>query len=333
MCSMHEQKDFLLEQGRPTEIDPETFKKIIRETKKLGVKSILLIGGEPFVSENIFWFAKEARAQGITPIVITNGTLLKEENILKCCEAGICNLGISMDAATESGFDKIRGSGAFKQVIENIERINDLKDRKKALDLDIRVTTTIMNSNLEELMEIVHMCRRLRISHLSFQPVVVNNTDQSSRDSHSDLLVPFERFKTLDRAIDGLLAYKQSSSDNFHFITNDIKHLKLIREYFKGNFKAIQRPCYAGYNRLQVTQDHRVYFCIPPNKKYDASFGDVKKSTLRGLWFSKDARIRRKLIRKCKVPCLQACSYRDDFLEWTSVFQKFFINKKKSVDF
>ncbi len=323
---MGEQRDFLLERGRPTEIDPETFKKIIRETKELGVKSILLIGGEPFASQNIFWFAKEARAQGVNPIVITNGTLLSEENISECSEAGINNLGISLDAATESGFDKIRGSGMLRRVIENIEKINDLKDRKKEFDLDIRVTTTIMNANLEELMEIVHMCRRLRVSHLSFQPVVVNNTDQSSRNFNSDLLVPPERFKALDRAIEGLITYKQSSRDNFHFITNDIKHLKLIRKYFKRNFKGIERPCYAGYNRLQVTQDHRIYFCIPPNEKYDASFGDVKKSTLRELWFSKDARIRRKLIKKCKVPCLQACSYRDDFSEWASVFQEFFIS-------
>ncbi len=325
MCSMHEQREFLLERGRDTEINLETFKKIVRETKELGARGILLIGGEPFVSKDIFQFVQEARLNGINPIIVTNGTLLNEENILHCFEHELDWLSISIDAATEDGFDKIRGEGSFRKVIGNIEKLNELKKEKEKLFPKIVVVITLMNGNLEELPEVINLCRRLRIERIIIQPVVINNADQSTRDFNSSLFVPPERFDVLDEAIDRLIAYKKANRSNFDFISNDIRHMELIRKYFKRDLKAIRIPCYAGYNRLQITQDHRIYFCIPPNKKYDASFGDIKKSTLRDLWFSKDAKIRRKLIKECKIPCLQWCSYRDDFLEWSAVFQKMFI--------
>jgi len=325
MCSMHEQREFLLEQGRDTEIDLETFKKIVRETKELGARGILLIGGEPFVSKDIFQFVKEARSNDINPIIVTNGTLLNEENILRCFEYGLEWLSISIDAATEHGFDKIRGEGSFRRVIGNIKMLNELKKAKEKRFPKIVVVVTLMNSNLEELPEVIDLCRQLKIERIIIQPVVIDNADQSARDFNSSLFIPSERFGILDETIDHLIAYKKSNRDNFDFISNDVRHLELIRKYFKKDLKAIKMPCYAGYNRLQITQDHRVYFCIPPNKKYDASFGDIKKSTLKDLWFSEDAKIRRKLIKKCKVPCLQWCSYRDDFLEWSAVFQKLLI--------
>lgn len=330
MCSMEEQRNFLLERGRETEIDLSTYKKIVRETKELGARGILLIGGEPFVSKDLFSFVKEARSNGINPIIVTNGTLLDEENILRCFEHELDWLSISIDAATEQSFEKIRGAGTFKRVIGNIEKLNEMKKARGKPFPKIVAVITLMNSNLEELPEVIGLCRRLKIERVILQPVVIDNADQSTRDFNSSLFVPPERSDVLDRTLQWLIAYKKADRDNFDFISNDVRHIKLIGKYFKKDLKSIKMSCYAGYNRLQITQDHRIYFCIPPNKKYDASFGDIKKSSLKELWFSEDARIRRKLIKQCRVPCLQWCAYRDDFLEWAAVFQKLLIKEKNN---
>ena len=51
---MYDQKMFLANEGKQIEIDSDVFRKIIRETKELGTKTILLIGGEPFLRKDLF---------------------------------------------------------------------------------------------------------------------------------------------------------------------------------------------------------------------------------------------------------------------------------------
>lgn len=108
---------------------------------------------------------------------------------------------------------------------------------------------------------------------------------------------------------------------NFDVIGNSIKHLELIKKYFRQKVPVRQLPCYAGFNRLQIIQEGKVYFCVS-QQDHEAAFGDLRQSSLKELWFSKEARAYRRLIRKCKFSCLQWCSYRDDFDVVRSIFQK-----------
>lgn len=330
MCSMSEQMRFLEERGRRTEIDSDTFKKIIRETKGLGVENILFIGGEPFLRRDLFDLVSHAKGSGLNAVIVTNGVLLDENNVNRCIDSGVDWLSISIDAASEESFNRIRGKDILGKVIKNIEILNEAKTKRGRELPKIVVVCTIMDDNLEELLDVVHLAGRLEAGRIIFQPVVMNNADQSCRDPDSSIFIHPSRFNILDEAVDSLIAYKKSSPKNFNFIANSLKHLNLAREYLKSPLRSNNVwPCYAGYNRLQIAQDYRIYFCIPPNETLDASFGDVGKDSLKSLWYSKEASIRRRLIRGCDVPCLQWCSYRDRFTELSEMFQRLFLFKGK----
>lgn len=131
----------------------------------------------------------------------------------------------------------------------------------------------------------------------------------------------------MDQAIDGLIAYKKSSRENFDFIGNSTRHLELIKKYFRGTLGPTEMPCYAGYNRLQIIQEGKLYFCVSQAEN-QAAFGDIRKNTLKELWFSRRAGVYRKQIRRCRVPCLQWCSYRDGFMELSGMLQKERLFKK-----
>ena len=321
MCNMFEQMNFLDSQGRQTEIDSAAFRKVIKETKELGTKVILFIGGEPFLREDLFELVSYAKSTGLGAIIVTNGIMLKEEVIEKCFHSDVDWMSISIDAATEKVFSKIRGEDILSKIIENINLLNSLKKKKNRAYPKTVAVCTIMNDNLEELLDVVHLCRRLEIERVLFQPVVANNIDQTQRNVNAPGFVPSPRFGILDKAIDSLLHYKKESSQNFDFIGNSIKNLQLIKRYFRGELKPRDLPCYAGYNRLQIVQEGKLYFCVN-QEQHEANFGDIKADSLRDLWYSKKATFYRKLIRKCKVPCLQWCSYRDDFYEVTAMIQK-----------
>lgn len=321
MCNMNEQMQFLQKQGRQVEIDSDTFKKVIKETKELGTKAILFIGGEPLVRKDLFDLVKYAKTLGLNTVIVTNATLLDEDNIEKCFNAGLDWLSISIDAASERIFSKIRGENVLNTITKNIASLNNLKDKQKRENPKITVVCTIMNDNLEELLDIVYLCKNLGAEKVLFQPIVANNIDQTQRDDIFSGFVPLERFHILDEAIDKLTKYKKSSLEDFDFIGNSINHLNLIKKYFRRKVKSLEYPCYGGYNRLQIVQEGKIYFCVSQSQ-YEANFGNIKESSLKDLWFSKRARFYRKLIRKCKFPCLQWCSYRDGFIELSGIWQK-----------
>lgn len=326
MCSMYEQKNFLQGQGRQVKIDSDVIRKVIKETKELGTDNILFIGGEPFLKNDLFDLVDYAKGLGLNTIIVTNGVLMNEENIKKCFDSKVDWLSISIDAASDKVFSDIRGENVLGRIINNVKLLNAMKKITKKHSPKIVSVCTIMDDNLEELLEVVNLCRTLEIQRVLFQPVVANNIDQTERETNFPSLIPSQRFNLLDAAIDKLIEYKRGSLDNFDFIGNSTNNLKLIKKYFRGEIKGQGSPCYAGYNRIQVVQEGKVYFCVS-QEKYEANFGDIKKDSLRDLWFSKKAKFYRKLIRRCKFPCLQWCSYRDDFIELSGIFQKKFLFK------
>lgn len=326
MCSMYEQMNFLQSQGRQVEIDPDTFRKVIKETKELGAKTVLFIGGEPFLRKDLFELVNYAKSFGLGTVIVTNGVLLNKDNIRKCFEFGVDWLSISIDAATEEVFSKIRGENVLGEIINNVKMLNILKKNTQKDFPKIVVVCTIMDDNLEELLEVVRLCKDLEVERVLFQPVVANNIDQTKRAVIFPGFVPIERFGVLDETIDKLISYKKESLQNFDFIGNSIQNLKLIKRYFRGSLSSRELPCYAGYNRLQIVQEGKIYFCVS-QEKHEANFGNISVGSLKDLWFSQKAKFYRRLIRKCRFPCLQWCSYRDEFYELLGMLEKRIIFK------
>ena len=161
MCSMEEQKRYLKNQARKVEIDSLTFRKIIKETQDLGAKTILFIGGEPFLRKDLFDLVGYAKNFKLNTVIVTNGVLLNEDNITQCMEKGVDWLSISIDAASEGTFSKIRGENVFGRIIKNCDILNNLKEKRKRDFPKVVVVCTIMNDNLEELLDVVYLCKKL----------------------------------------------------------------------------------------------------------------------------------------------------------------------------
>lgn len=321
MCSMHERMQFLKERNRQIEISSDAVMKIIRQTKEMGTKSIIFIGGEPFIEKKLLTWTKYAKEQGLNTIVVTNAVLLNEAIIKKCFESKVDWLSVSIDAATAEKFNRIRGEKTFETLTANIETLNKLRTETGKEFPKMVAVCTIMDDNLEDLLGIVRLCRQLKIEKVLFQPVVTSNIDQTKREDNSPGSIPLGRFPVLDKAINTLIEHKMSSLANFDSIANSVKNLQTIKKYFKRKVSRRTFPCYAGYNRMQIIQEGKVYFCVN-QQQYETNFGDVAKDSLQDLWFSKQAKTYRKLIRSCKVPCLQWCAYRDSFTEFFDFFNR-----------
>lgn len=316
---------------RTHELSYETMEKLIKQAFEMGIKEVLLLGGEPFLRPDIFKLVKQIKKYGLRPIIITNGTILNKTILDKIFDSELNNLHISIDGATEKTFNKIRGQKVLNKIIKNIQIINKEKIKRNCNYPSLSSTCVITNQNLDELLDIVKLTQNLGMGGVNFQPFVPDNSDQRKIDYSKPSWVLPERYGILDRAIDDLINFKLSNRTNFDFICNTISHLKMMKKYFRGTLKKGARKCYTGYNRLQITRNGTIYFCAEGKAKGEVALDNIYKDKLADLWYSRDAKIFRKNIKKCPQVCLQFCSYRTDFDKIMNYLYKFYyFNIKKN---
>lgn len=304
---MHEKLDELKKRGEPYELSVPLMKDLISQANDMEIKEVFLVGGEPFIEKGIFDVIKYASMLGIRTTVTTNGALLNNKKIDSIFDSGLLFLTFSIDGPDKETYRRIRGENVFERVIGNLRNLILKKSEKKLGRPQITILCTVMKQNIDKLTEMVKFAKDIGVDLIGFQPVVSDNTDQRC-DGVTNTWINSGMYQILDNSIDELVELKKNEFSDF--IMSSAQQLMLMKSYFRKEMSKI-RNCYIGFNRLMVTQDHKLYFCAPNPSGY-TSFGDVSQTPLRELWKSEEAKRFRKYIKKCKRPCLLFCAYRPD---------------------
>lgn len=126
------------------------FKRIVDEGVRQGLSSVNLGAfGEPLLHEDVFEMVRYTHRSGVVDSrVITNGLFLHKftDHIF---ESGLVHLFVSIDAACEETYRKIRGDG-FKKAEENLNAIIKEKKGRGAFLPIIRVSFVDMPENEKE---------------------------------------------------------------------------------------------------------------------------------------------------------------------------------------
>jgi len=305
-----------------TELPLGALKKLIEEAHAMKIKQVLLLGGEPFLGSYIFELIKHISVRGMTSIVVTNGTLLTNELSEKIKESGLSHIVVSLDGSNENVLSPIRGPWVFDKIIANVCRFQEFKKNNKDFHTELNSCITIMNQNIEDLYNIVILSRKIGFNSVVFQPVVPDNTNQIKSGNTADTNIPPEKMGIMEESLNRLIEFKKSGVENYNYVINSVKNLELIKKYFKGQVRRPERLCYVGFNRFQISQDSKVYFCVPLKGTNEVSFGNIQKDSIKDIWYSSKAREFRKQIKHNSCCCMQRCAYRDNFEQIESLFEK-----------
>lgn len=129
---------------RESELTTDEARRLIDDIAQMGAPVLLFSGGEPLLREDIFELGSYATAQGLRPVVSTNGTLITAEAAAALKEAGFQYVGISIDGL-ESTHDRLRArADAFRDAWEGLRQV-------KALGLRTGVRFTVSKDNLADL--------------------------------------------------------------------------------------------------------------------------------------------------------------------------------------
>jgi len=130
----------------------ELFERVVYEAEKARVFQIALGGGEPLLHPRLVEMVRLAREHRLVPNLTTNGNRLTRDLAVALKEAGLGQVQISLNGATE--MSNVRTRPNFRRAIAAIEVCCELGLR---FGLNFLVT----RSNLEELPAVVNLGRRL----------------------------------------------------------------------------------------------------------------------------------------------------------------------------
>jgi sulfatase maturation enzyme AslB (radical SAM superfamily) len=106
-------------------MDMALYRKIVDETAALGIQHVRVHNyGEPFVDRTLVEKVRYAKERGIAQVgMISNGSLISDDNAHGMIEAGLDAINISVDAAGKETFEETRVGLKYDKVIANIERL------------------------------------------------------------------------------------------------------------------------------------------------------------------------------------------------------------------
>jgi len=139
--------------------------RIVNECKSLGVKWVLLSGGEAMQHPQWHEIASLFQKQGIRVMLLTNGLLLpKHANRLQYID----DLIVSLDAVTPELYKQIRGVDALDLVINGI-------DIARQQNIHVTTRTTVMAQNYQQIPDIIDLAFNHDVNQISFLPIDVAN--------------------------------------------------------------------------------------------------------------------------------------------------------------
>lgn len=128
-----------------------------------GLKRIYHTYGEPLINKDFFTFAKKISTLGIYQVLMTNGSLIRnEETVEKIRNSGINFIYVSLDSSSPEKHDENRGvRGSYDKAVHALELLVDGK-------MNCGVSTAITNLNSNELIKIAEIGEELGVSNISF---------------------------------------------------------------------------------------------------------------------------------------------------------------------
>lgn len=148
-----------------THLPLEVVIRSLGEVEQLGIATIYLTGGEPFLYAQLpEVLASVSRQKSFALRVSTNGTLIGAEETALLKESG-ASVQVSIDGP-EPYHDRFRGSdGAFRLATNGIQQL-------VAAGVPVTVVTTVCQDNLAWLPWMAEWASEMRVERISVQPLV-----------------------------------------------------------------------------------------------------------------------------------------------------------------
>lgn len=244
------------------ELSTEDWRRVFSQAAKLGVVQLHLSGGEPVLRADLIELIEHARAQDLYTNLITGGTLLDEDKLLRFREAGLDHIQLSIQGATHATAEQTAGVRSHQKKIDIARLIGNL-------GIPLTLNVVIHRLNIAEVPELIQIAldlgaQRLELANTQFYAWAAEN--------RAALMPTREQYDRAEEIAREAIA-KHRGILEIAFVQND---------YLSGEPK----PCMGGWGRS--------YMCINPTGEvmpcHAASiipgmhFDSVRDAALEQIW-------------------------------------------------
>ncbi len=289
--------------GNTDDIEAGVLHNWVYGLRPLGLKYLVITGGEPLLREDLFEMLRGVPRDGFQLILCTNGILLERYGK----EAAECFDGIvvSLDSHDSSMYKIIRGVDAFDDVVKGIAAV--IRSGAKS----VAIAHTLQKTNILHLADFIGFAKRIGVAAVSVRPV-----DAYSAGFGSEYAQPPGRNNLLPTPdmLDRFSEVIKHIKENFYselesgFVTPGIKGLLKIKEYFlakrEDSFPIMR--CNAPFSSCVIECNGDVKPCF-----FSKPFGNVydikEKNMVRNINSDSASEIRKAL--DCRSDICTKCAY------------------------
>ena len=242
---------------------------VIEQIAELAPGAMLVLsGGEPLLRRDLETLVAQAVTRGLAPVIGTNGTLLTDRRAEALKTAGAAGVGVSLDSATLSFHDRLRGvPGAWEAALRGVRAA-------RSAGMAVLLQATLFEENRRELAVLADVAESLGALAMNFFFLVCTGRGVTQTD-----LTPAQYEETL-ACIIRLQRERPQLMIRARCAPYLRRMLGLHGGESAGGYANWSSACLAGRSYLRITPQGLVTPCpyIPQ------VVGDVMTTPLREIW-------------------------------------------------
>ena len=226
--------------------------------------SIHFTGGEPFVYQGLWDVIAHARQSGFNVAILTNGSLVTDEDAVRASQLGIMDVQVSLEGPPEI-HDGIRGPGSFDAAVKGARLLIEAGSKVSA-------NMTLSCLNVESIEETIGIARGIGFSGMGFSRLVPCGSGGrllSSMLTSSEIRNAYQRAFALNSP-----SFTVASGDPLAGVLSGVKPSPQSHLTLSG--------CSAGFSGITITSDGSVMPC----RRIGLKIGNLRKTSLRQIWSS-----------------------------------------------
>lgn len=271
-----------------SELDTDTWRRVLREAAELGVIQVHFSGGEPLLRDDLDELLTEARRCDLYSNLSTGATLADAARLEKARRAGLDALQVSVLDADPRGNDWLAGATSFESKRETI-----LAARR--LGFPVTLNIVLHRHNLDRIERMIELAEEWDVHKVELAHVQYGGWAFRNRDA----LLPTR--EQVERARDAVARARPR-------LQGRLEILDALPDYFEEYPKA----CLHGWGNVSLTvaPDGAVLPCQTAREIPELEFPSVHEQSLEEIWFDAPVFNRFRGTDWMKEPC-RSCDRRD----------------------
>ncbi len=284
------------------EMSDTTISKLVNEICEMNIKVFGVLGGEPFLRKKILLESmKKIKQNGINGSIVTNGTLIEENDIEKIVKMEWDLIRFSIDGL-EKIHDYLRGKkGAFNKVVNNIETFFKIKRKMNSNFPTIEVNFVLTNKNYKELPELIKNISSYGINFIYILPLIEltkeSNTLKIDEQEISEVITTLKRAEEIGKTY-GVQSNLDEIIKNKLFLHSNKMDEIILQDKKKAP------ACFLPWYTININSDSSVTPCA----QWPKSDGiKLNNKSLKKIWFEGFEKIRECIMNKLPECCSRCC--------------------------